>query len=89
MIEIQFYESAWKDLKKLDKAYQQQIINTLNKFSSNPNYMDIKKLKGRENEYRIINGDYRIGDYRIIFEWENGKVKILIITFGHKKEIYK
>lgn len=83
MIEIEFYESALKDLKKLDKYYQNQIIQTLKKFSVNPDNADIKKLKGRENEYRI-----RSGDYRIIFEWINGKMKILIIKIGHIKEIY-
>ncbi len=83
MIEIEFYESALKDLKKLDKYYQNQIIQTLKKFSVNPDNADIKKLKGRENEYRI-----RSGDYRIIFEWINGKMKILIIKIGHRKEIY-
>ncbi len=42
----------------------------------------IKKLKGSKIAYRK-----RIGDYRIGFEHQKGKVHFVII--GHRKDIYK
>jgi mRNA interferase RelE/StbE len=42
-----------------------------------------KKLKGRD-AWRI-----RIGDYRAIYEINDGQLIITIITLGHRREIYE
>lgn len=31
---------------------------------------------------------YRVGDYRIICEIQNDKLKVLVLKVGHRKEIY-
>jgi len=38
-----------------------------------------------------LNGQwrYRIGDYRIIAEISDEKITILVLTIGHRKEIYQ
>jgi mRNA interferase RelE/StbE len=42
-----------------------------------------KKLSGRP-AWRI-----RIGDYRIIYEINDDRLLVLIITIGHPKEVYR
>ncbi|WKT57527.1 type II toxin-antitoxin system RelE/ParE family toxin [Candidatus Nitrosotenuis chungbukensis] len=44
--------------------------------------LDIKKLKGYDNHYRI-----RVGDYRILFFREEGTAKIYDIS--HRSDVYK
>jgi mRNA interferase RelE/StbE len=44
--------------------------------------LDMKKLKGYDNHYRI-----RVGDYRIIFFQELGTVKVYDVS--HRRDVYK
>ncbi len=44
--------------------------------------LDIKKLKGYDNHYRI-----RVGDYRILFFRESGIAKVYDIS--HRRDAYK
>jgi mRNA interferase RelE/StbE len=43
----------------------------------------VKKLKGRE-AWRI-----RIGDYRVIYEINDGGHQLLVVTIGHRRDIYR
>jgi mRNA interferase RelE/StbE len=42
-----------------------------------------KKLKGRD-AWRI-----RIGDYRVIYEINDGHLIVTVITIGHRREVYE
>ena len=44
--------------------------------------LDIKKLKGYDNHYRI-----RVGDYRILFFHESGTAKVYDVS--HRSDAYK
>jgi mRNA interferase RelE/StbE len=46
-------------------------------------HINVKKLSGRE-AWRI-----RVGKYRIIYEIDDGKLTILVILVGHRKEVYR
>ncbi|MBO9684519.1 MAG: type II toxin-antitoxin system RelE/ParE family toxin [Flavisolibacter sp.] len=41
------------------------------------------KLKGRDG-YRI-----RVGNYRIIYEIIDDKLKVIVITIAHRKDVYE
>ena len=58
-MEILFSNNSKKQIKKLNIRIQKKIINTLDKFKNNL-LVDIIKLKGKENEFRIRTGNYRI-----------------------------
>jgi mRNA interferase RelE/StbE len=42
----------------------------------------VKKLKGRD-AWRI-----RVGDYRVIYEIHDRVSQIIVITVGHRREVY-
>lgn len=44
--------------------------------------LDMKKLKGHDNNYRI-----RVGDYRILFFRESGTAKVYDVS--HRRDVYK
>jgi mRNA interferase RelE/StbE len=76
-----FYEKeALKELENLEPSLSRRIVDKIDKMSDNPSSCDIKKLKGSE-DFRL-----RVGDWRIIFIFEENIIKILKI--GHRKHIY-
>ncbi len=82
MYEIIYSIKASKQLRKLDKAVRERIYAVLNRIKIRP-YSFITKLVG-DPGYKL-----RIGNYRIIMDMDNGRLIILIIQIGHRKNIYK
>jgi len=82
-----FYEKSFlKDIKKInDKNIANKLKKILNKFEEEENlttFLNVKKLKGFDNFYRI-----KIGNYRLGFKYENESIEV--IRFLHRKDIYK
>ena len=78
---------ALKQLKKLDKSIAELILRWVQ-----------KNLEGCENPFlhgKALTANktgqwrYRVGDYRLIAEIKQQEVVILILTVGHRKEVYK
>ena len=42
------------------------------------------KLAGEPDLYRI-----RVGDYRIVYQVKDAEVKVLVLSIGHRREIYR
>jgi mRNA interferase RelE/StbE len=74
---------AQKQIMKLDKKAISPIKTAIAGFADNPRPYGYKKLKG-ENAYRI-----RVGDYRVIYEIDDGKIIVTVVSVGHRKNIYK
>ena len=75
--------SVQKKLDRLPDDVVKRILSRLGKLETNPRPTDVKKLKGR-NAWRI-----RIGDYRVIYEIHDRELQILVITVGHRREVYR
>lgn len=80
---IKFKASAEKDLKNLDKKTQEKIKDILDQLIDNSGNIDIKKMQGVKNTYRI-----RKGNYRIIFEDHNYELIVLVVEIGLRGDIY-
>ena len=73
-----------KDFGKLVKKRQNLILEKLSILASgNWDRLDLKKLKGSDNSYRI-----RSGNYRILFEKRESELVIILISVKHRKEAY-
>lgn len=84
MTEVIWTEKARKQLKNLDNALAKRILKKTRKLEKNESaYLDIRKIKGKQNYFRI-----RIGDYRVILKTNKGKNELEIIKVGHRKSIY-
>lgn len=79
-----FRPSALKDLKKLSKSVQRRIFAKLDHYTRSHDPLKFaESLKYKE----IGNYRYGVGDYRIIFDVTDGS--IIILSVGHRREIYK
>jgi mRNA interferase RelE/StbE len=84
---LDFKESGFKDLSKLDKPIQQKILQYLKTqviASNNPRLFG-KQLSGPLKEF----WRYRVGDYRVICSIEDLELIVLVIKVKHRKEVYE
>jgi len=75
--------TAVKELKKIPKRDVSKTIDKIRSLSSNPRPPGCEKLSTDE-KYRI-----RQGRYRIVYSVEDGKLVIIVIKIGHRKDVYR
>ena len=76
--------AAQRQLKKLTVAVQKDLIALIESLSDEPRPSGCKKLKQRQNQYRV-----RLGDYRIIYSIEDLSLIVRVIKVGHRRDIYE
>jgi mRNA interferase RelE/StbE len=76
--------AAQRQLKKLTRTVQQDLITRIESLSANPRPLSCKKLKGRQDQYRL-----RSGDYRIIYSIEDASLIVKVIKVGHRRDVYE
>ena len=90
MYKLKFTETAVNNLKMCNKAEQQMIAEKLVYLAENFELLNkskkVTKLKGTGyNHYRFVIAR-RI---RAIFEIKDGKLILLILRIGRRKDVYK
>jgi mRNA interferase RelE/StbE len=84
---IKFEKSAHKAFAKFNKQFQIKILKYICKYiiGSNDPRMIGKALRG------VFGGlwRYRVGDYRLICQIKDNELVVLVVIFGHRKDIYK
>lgn len=81
--EVEVSPSARKSLTKIPKKDRLRIEGVIEILRSNPYPPAATKLTER-SEYRV-----RIGSYRIIYDVVKGRLVILVLTIGHRKDVYQ
>ena len=75
--------SAQKQLAKIDRQDHPRIISAIRSLADDPRPPGSKKLSGRP-AWRI-----RIGPYRVIYEIYDDRLLVLVVTVGHRREVYR
>ncbi len=85
---IKFDDKAKKDLAAMDKATAKRITNFLRE--------RVSPLDDPRSIGEAIKGSklgafwkYRVGDYRIISDIEDGALRILVVRIGNRREVYR
>ena len=84
---VEFSKRALKDLKKLDKSTASLILGWIRKNlegCADPRVHGKGLTANHSGEWR-----YRVGDYRLLAEIQDGKLVILMLTSGHRSEVYQ
>ena len=84
MYTYEFTKQAFRDIKKLPKDIQKRIVEKLNFYCSQKNPLS---FADHLINFEIGSYRFRIGGYRVIFDTE--KTRIIILTLGHRREIYR
>ncbi|MFW5847261.1 MAG: type II toxin-antitoxin system RelE family toxin [Nanoarchaeota archaeon] len=82
VFDLFFTSESKKFLKKLNEQDSKRIISTLERCRIRP-HSYVKKLVSSKY-FRL-----RVGDYRVILDIKAGKLIIIVVEIGHRKNIYK
>ena len=80
---VEFAAGVRKDFRKIPKRDAQRILERIQKLADDPRPPDSKKLAG-DGSYRI-----RIGMYRVIYDVYDGRLVILVLRVGNRKDVYR
>ncbi len=81
MYQIIIKKKAKKFIDRLPINEKKRVVSVIERL---PNGEDIKKLRGHENLLRL-----RVGNYRIVYTMDNGKLIVYVIDIDNRGEIYK
>ena len=87
MYHVVFTNEARKELKKLDKYTALLLTAWVRKNlegCSDPRQHGKGLTANRGGQWR-----YRVGDYRLVVEINDDTITILILTVGHRRDVYK
>ncbi len=83
---IEFDDAAAKELRKLDRQIQKEILHYLRKRIATE---DDPRRFGRPLSHSLAGlWRYRIRNYRIICNIEEDKLVVLIVRIAHRKDVY-
>ena len=85
--QIEFAESAVRQLSGLDKATAKRIVRFLQgriASSDNPRATG-KALRGQYGDL----WRYRVGDYRVICDIQDERLMVLVVKLGHRRQVYR
>jgi mRNA interferase RelE/StbE len=82
---LEIAPKARKQLRKLPKDIGDRILDQLEAVAAQDNPRDRGHALAGEwaGHWR-----YRIGDYRVIARIENGRMVIVVVAVGHRREVY-
>ncbi|RED98913.1 type II toxin-antitoxin system RelE family toxin [Marinoscillum furvescens] len=84
LYKITITRSASKELKKLPRKVNNQLIPLIKGLAIDPRPASSSKLRGNNQYWRI-----RSGNYRIIYSIDDHVQIIDIIKIGHRKDVYR
>jgi len=84
---VDYTETAKKQLRKLDKPVTRRILDFLDErvaASEDPRSMG-KALTGPLGSF----WRYRVGEYRVICDIQDGQLRVLVVQIGNRREVYR
>ena len=85
---VEFAKGAQKDLAKLDASGRARVLRFL-----------ADRIQGSDDPRRLgeaLKGHlvgrywkYRVGDYRVICDIQDGLLLVLVVRVGHRREVYR
>lgn len=83
---IEIDKDVQRSMKKLDKQIAKRIVAKLH---------EISQLEDPRSMGKGLTGNlagvwrYRVGDYRILCDINDGRLVILVVDVAHRREVYK
>jgi len=84
---VDYTETAKKQLRKLDKQVARRILDFLDErvaAAEEPRSTG-KALTGPLGSF----WRYRVGEYRIICDIQDGQLRVLVVQIGNRREVYR
>lgn len=76
--------AAARQLRKFDPQIRRRIQAAIELLATEPRPPAATQLVGGAGEWRV-----RTGDYRVVYEIEDDRLLVLVLSAGHRGEIYR
>jgi len=76
--------AAARELRKFDPQVRRRLQAAIELLATEPRPPAATRLVGGAGEWRV-----RTGDYRIVYEIEEERLLVLVLSAGHRREIYQ
>jgi mRNA interferase RelE/StbE len=80
---VEVRPAAVRALRKVDPSLRPRIEGAIALLAEDPRPPASRPLKGRPG-YRV-----RVGDYRIIYRVQDDVLLIVVVTLGHRQDVYR
>jgi mRNA interferase RelE/StbE len=80
---VEVRPAAEKSLRRIDPSMRARIRGAVALLAIDPRPPASRRLRGRDG-YRV-----RIGDYRILYRIEDDVLVVVVVTVGHRREVYE
>jgi mRNA interferase RelE/StbE len=81
--DLRIKPSAVKELEDLQAKDRRRIVSRIQNLAEEPRPRGCEKLSGRDR-YRL-----RQGDFRILFEVDDGAGTVTVVKIGHRRDVYR
>ncbi len=81
---VEVAPAAVRQLRKPDAAARRRVRAAIELLADHPQPSGAKKLVGGDGEWRV-----RTGDHRIVYEVHDDVLLVLVVTVGHRRDIYR
>jgi mRNA interferase RelE/StbE len=75
---------ALRQLQALDAPARARVRSRIDDLAHNPRPQGTKALQGDPGTLRL-----RVGDYRVLYRVEDDLLVVLVVTVGHRREVYR
>lgn len=82
--EIALAPAAAQQLRKFGPQVRRRVQAAIELLATEPRPSAATRLVGGAGEWRV-----RTGDYRIVYEIQNEQLLVLVLSVGHRREIYQ
>ena len=81
---VEIAPAAERQFKNLDIGIARRLRDAIVKLGDNPRPASAIPMSGPDKTCRM-----RLGDYRVIYEIHDGRLIVLVIRVGHRREVYR
>jgi len=82
--EVRKTRRVQREIDVIEKRDRLRIEGVIALLAENPRPPKATKLVGQRNRWRV-----RTGDYRILYEIDDGVLTVLVIRVAHRREVYR
>lgn len=76
--------AALRQLRNLEPSARRRVQAVIDLLAGDPRPPAARQLVGGAGEWRV-----RTGDYRVVYEIHDEELLILVVTVGHRREVYR
>lgn len=81
---VTFTTGAARQLRKLASQARRRVQAAIELLGIDPRPPAATQLVGGGGEWRV-----RTGDYRIVYEINDGELLVLVLAVGHRRDVYR